>query len=82
MPEAGCPTDIDWHEVAAGPWPELRKQAYIAYTMQADPVGLIIAPVSEAVASGGAEVSFKKVRFHYYSIEGYKAVIWSVHGLT
>ena|SRR5215831_15274036 len=27
-------------------------------------------------------VSFKKVRFHYYSIEGYKVVTWSVHGLT
>ena len=56
--------------------------AYIAYKMQPDPVGLIIAPVSVAVASGGAEVSFKKVRFHYYSIEGYKVVTWSVHGLT
>ena len=50
--------------------------------MQPDPVGLIISPVSVAVASGGAEVSFKKVRFHYYSIEGYKVVTWSVHGLT
>jgi hypothetical protein len=56
--------------------------AYIAYRMQPDPVSLIVTPVSVAVASGGAEVSFKKVRFHYYSIEGYKVVTWSVHGLT
>jgi anti-sigma factor RsiW len=59
-----------------------KTAAYIAYKMQPDPVSLIITPVSVAVASGGAELSFKKVRFHYYSIEGYKVVTWSVHGLT
>jgi anti-sigma factor RsiW len=59
-----------------------KTAAYIAYKMQPDPVGLIITPVSVAVASGGVEVSFKKVRFHYYSIEGYKVVTWSAHGLT
>jgi len=59
-----------------------KMAAYVAYRMQAGPVSLIITPVSAAVASGGAELSFKKVRFHYYSIEGYKVVTWSVHGLT
>lgn len=59
-----------------------KTAAYIAYKMQSDPVSLIITPVSLAVASGGAEISFQKVRFHYYSIEGYKVVTWSVHGLT
>jgi hypothetical protein len=45
-------------------------------------VGLIVAPDSVAVASGGVEVDFAKVKFHYATVEGYKAVTWSVHGLT
>ena len=49
--------------MAAGLWPELRTQAYIAYKVQPVPVGLIITPASEAVASGGAEVSFRKDAF-------------------
>ena len=56
--------------------------AYIAYRMQADTVSLIVTPISVAVASGGVEVAFKKVSFHYYTIQGYKVVTWSVHGLT
>jgi anti-sigma factor RsiW len=59
-----------------------KTAAYIAYRMQPDLISLIVTPVSVAVASGGAEVSFKNVTFHYYSIEGYKVVTWSVHGLT
>jgi hypothetical protein len=35
-----------------------------------------------AIASGGVEVNFKKVSFHYGMVEGYKAVTWSLHGLT
>lgn len=56
--------------------------AYIAYQMQADPVSLIVTPISVAVASGGVEVAFKKVSFHYYTVHDYKVVTWSVHGLT
>jgi anti-sigma factor RsiW len=56
--------------------------AYIAYQMEADPVSLIVTPLSVAVASGGSEVDFKKVSFHYYTTQGYKVVTWSVHGLT
>jgi anti-sigma factor RsiW len=56
--------------------------AYIAYRMEADPVSLIVTPLSVAVASGGFEADFKKVSFHYYTIQDYKVVTWSVHGLT
>jgi anti-sigma factor RsiW len=59
-----------------------KTAAYIGYQMEADPVSLIVTPVSVAVASGGVEVDFKKVSFHYQTIEGYKVVTWSVHGLT
>jgi hypothetical protein len=59
-----------------------RTAAYIAYEMQPDPVSLIVTPVSVAVATGGFEAAFKKVSFHYYTIQDYKVVTWSVHGLT
>ncbi len=56
--------------------------AYIAYAMQSSPVGLMVAPDSVAVASGGVVADFKKVSFHYSMIQGYKVVTWSIHGLT
>ena len=59
-----------------------KTVAYIAYQMQSGPVGLMVTPDSVAVASGGVEVDFKKVSFHYGMVEGYKVVTWSVHGLT
>lgn len=59
-----------------------RTAALIAYRMGTGPVSLLIVPESEAVASGGVEVDFKKVNFHYRTIDGYKVVTWSVHGLT
>jgi len=56
--------------------------AYVAYRMQSGLVSLIVAPDSVAIASGGVEVDFAKVNFHYATVDGYKAVTWSVHGLT
>jgi anti-sigma factor RsiW len=55
---------------------------YVAYQMQKGAAGLIITPSSVASASGGVEVDFKKVSFHYAMVEGYKVVTWSAHGLT
>jgi anti-sigma factor RsiW len=63
-----------------------KAAAYIAYQMQAGsvslPVSLMVTPNSVAVASGGVEVSFKKVSFHYGIVQGYRVVTWSLHGLT
>jgi len=61
--------------------------AFIAYrvkmpTLQTTAASLIVTPDSVAAASGGIEVDFKKVSFHYATVEGYKVVTWSVHGLT
>jgi anti-sigma factor RsiW len=56
--------------------------AYIAYQMQTGPAGLMVTPDSVAVASGGVQVAFKKVTFHYGRLQGYKVVSWSIHGLT
>jgi hypothetical protein len=59
-----------------------KTAALIVYQMHTGPVSLIVVPDSLAVASGGVEVNFKKVSFHYSTVDGYKVVTWSVHGLT
>jgi anti-sigma factor RsiW len=63
-----------------------KTAAFIAYNMQTSagalPVSLMVTPNSVAVASGGVEVSFKKVSFHYGMVQGYRVVTWSLHGLT
>ena len=64
-----------------------KAAAFIAYqvkmpTLRTTAASLIVTPVSVAVASGGTKVDFTKVSFHYATLEGYKVVTWSVHGLT
>ena len=64
-----------------------KTAAFIAYQMPTAQmptaaVSLIVAPDSVAVASGGVAADFKKVSFHYATVEGYKVVTWSLHGLT
>jgi anti-sigma factor RsiW len=59
-----------------------KTAVYIAYQMQSGPVSLMVTSDSVAVASGGVEANFKKVTFHYRTVEGYKVVTWSLHGNT
>jgi anti-sigma factor RsiW len=64
-----------------------KTAAFIAYQMPTAQmpkaaVSLIVAPDSVAVASGGIVADFRKVSFHYATLEGYKVVTWSLHGLT
>ena len=64
-----------------------KTAAFVAYQMPTAQMpkaqaSLLVAPDSVAVASGGVEVDFKKVSFHYSMVDGYKVVTWSLHGLT
>lgn len=59
-----------------------KTAAYFAYQMQSGAASLMVTPESVAVASGGVEVDFRKVSFHYSMVEGYRVVTWTVHGLT
>jgi len=64
-----------------------KSAAFIAYQLRPAPAqleaaSLVVAPDSVAVASGGIKVDFEKVSFHYATVEGYKVVTWSQHGLT
>ena len=64
-----------------------KPAALIAYEvwtpkLQMTPASLIVTRDSVALASGGVQVDFKKVSFHYSTVQGYKVVTWSMHGLT
>ena len=64
-----------------------KSAAFIAYQvkmpgLKTAAASLMVTPDSVAIASGGIEVDFKKVSFHYATVDGYKVVTWSVHGLT
>jgi anti-sigma factor RsiW len=64
-----------------------KTGAYVAYQTSeaATPlasVSLMVAPDSVGVATGGVEVHFTKVSFHYSKVDGYKVVTWTTHGLT
>ena len=64
-----------------------KPAAFIAYDvwtpkLQMTPASLIVTRDSVAVASGGMQVNFNKVSFHYATVQGYKVVTWSMHGLT
>ena len=59
-----------------------KSAVYIAYRMQTGPASLVVTPDSVAAASGGVQVDYKKVTFHYRMVEDYKVVTWSLHGRT
>jgi hypothetical protein len=59
-----------------------KNAAFIAYQTDSGAVSMMVTPDSVAAASGGVEVHFKKVSFHYRTVEGYKVVTWTAHGLT
>jgi hypothetical protein len=72
---------------AGGQWAD-----FIAYRMKVSEramtptrplaTSLMVIPASVVKASGGIEARFAKVTFHYETVDGYKVVTWSVHGLT
>jgi hypothetical protein len=69
-----------------------NKAAFIAYRMETSwlrrthttpaAASMMVIPTSVTTASGGLELRFSKVSFHYATVDGYKVVTWSVHGLT
>jgi len=64
-----------------------KPAAFIAYqvkmpNLHTAAASLIVTPDTVALASGGIEVAFKKVSFHYLTVEGYKVVTWSAKGRT
>lgn len=56
---ADCPGDVDWHEVAAGLWPELKAQQLIMHAALCDHCG----PLLRAAASLEVEPTAEEERF-------------------
>jgi hypothetical protein len=64
-----------------------KSAAFIAYQLQTAQLqtaaaSLMVTPDSVAVASGGLKIDYKKVSFHYATLEGYRVVTWSLLGRT
>lgn len=58
------------------------KVALVVYEMQTRTISLVVAPSDSAIISGGEEVHFGKLTFHYHSIGNLQAITWSNHGLA
>jgi anti-sigma factor RsiW len=56
--------------------------AYVAYQMRQRPISLVVTCNSVALPSGGKEITWKGLTFHYNSIDGYEVMTWSHRGLT
>ncbi|KAF0248626.1 MAG: hypothetical protein FD167_1969 [bacterium] len=56
--------------------------AYISYKMQNRPITLVVTTSSVALPSGGEEIIFKGLTFHYSVINNLKVITWADRGLT
>jgi hypothetical protein len=56
--------------------------AYVAYQMRQRPISLVVTSNSVALPSGGEEVVWEGITFHYDAIDGYNVMTWSHRGLT
>ena len=56
--------------------------AYVVYRLKGHPISLLVTAESVAKASGGEEIPWEGLRFHFQSINGWKVLTWSDNGLT
>ncbi len=56
--------------------------AYIVYRLNGHPISLLVTSDSVAKPSGGEEIPWEGLRFHFQSVEGWKVLTWSDNGLT
>ena len=56
--------------------------ACVAYRMRQRPITLVVTSNRIAMPSGGEEIEFKGLKFHYQSIRGFKVITWADRGLT
>ena len=59
-----------------------KPAVYISYQIPDGHTGLLVAPESAALSSGGLAKPFPSVTFHYHMIHAYRVVTWTTHGLT
>lgn len=56
--------------------------AYIIYRLNGHPISLVVTSASVAKPSGGEEIAWEGLRFHFQSVSGWKVLTWSHDGLT
>jgi anti-sigma factor RsiW len=56
--------------------------AYIVYRLNGHPISLVVTSDSVAKPSGGEEIPWEGLRFHFQSVAGWKVLTWSDNGLT
>jgi anti-sigma factor RsiW len=56
--------------------------AYVVYRLRGHPISLLVTPDSVAKPSGGEEIPWEGLRFHFQSVAGWKVLTWSDDGLT
>jgi hypothetical protein len=56
--------------------------AYIVYRLHNRPISLLVTTQTTAQPSGGEEISWQGLRFHFDAIRGWKVLTWSDNGLT
>jgi anti-sigma factor RsiW len=59
-----------------------QNAAYVAYNMSQRPISLLVASDTVARPSGGEEIPWKGLKFHYVSAGGVEVITWSDRGLT
>jgi anti-sigma factor RsiW len=56
--------------------------AYIVYRLNGHPISLVVTSNSIAQPSGGEEIPWERLRFHFQTMSGWKVLTWSHNGLT
>jgi anti-sigma factor RsiW len=56
--------------------------AYIVYRLKGHPISLVVTSDAVARPSGGEEIVWEGLRFHFQSVAGLKVLTWSDNGLT
>ena len=56
--------------------------AYVVYRLNGHPISLLVTSESVARPSGGEEIPWEGLRFHFQSVARWKVLTWSDNGLT
>lgn len=56
--------------------------AYVAYRLRQRPISLLVTSETVARPTGGEEIAWRGLRFHFDAIDGWKVLTWSDNGLT
>ena len=56
--------------------------ALVAYEKEKEKISLLVASSNSAPVTGGDEVGFGDLTFHYRTDDGFKVITWSNHGLS